>query len=115
MDTSHDRQTRRRTPRTRLPRLPANRRAAPQDDGLFAARQRSPELVNDHDFRSDAEGLAIPYGIYDLRANAGTVFVGSTADTPAFAVDCIEEVVAHRGPPALPRSQNVSATDTACG
>ena len=52
---------------------------------------RSPERVNDHDFRSDAEGLAIPYGIYDPRANAGTVFVGHTADTPAFAVDCIEK------------------------
>ena len=44
---------------------------------------RSPELVNDRDFPSDAEGLAIPYGIYDPRANAGTVFVGRTADTPA--------------------------------
>ena len=54
-------------------------------------RDHSPELVNDHDFRSDAEGLAIPYGIYDTRANAGTVFVGQTADTPAFAVDCIEK------------------------
>ena len=52
---------------------------------------RSPELVNDHDFRSEAEGRAIPYGIYDPRANAGTVFVGQTADTPAFAVDCIEK------------------------
>ena len=52
---------------------------------------RSPELVNDHDFRSDADGLAVPYGIYDPCANAGTVFVGSTADTPAFAVDCIEK------------------------
>ena len=52
---------------------------------------RRPELVNDHDFRSDADGLAIPYGIYDTRANAGTVFVGQTADTPAFAVDCIEK------------------------
>ena len=51
----------------------------------------SPELVNDHDFRSDADGLAVPYGIYDPRANAGTVFVGRTADTPAFAVDCIEK------------------------
>ena len=40
---------------------------------------------------SDAEGRAIPYGIYDPRANAGTVFVGQTADTPAFAVDCIEK------------------------
>ena len=54
-------------------------------------RDRSPELVNDHDFRSDADGLAVPYGIYDPRANAGTVFVGRTADTPAFAVDCIEK------------------------
>ena len=52
---------------------------------------RSPERVKDHDFRSDAEGLAVPYGIYDPRANAGTVFVGQTADTPAFAVDCIEK------------------------
>ena len=52
---------------------------------------RSPELVNDHDFRSDDDGLAVPYGIYDPRANAGTVFVGRTADTPAFAVDCIEK------------------------
>ena len=52
---------------------------------------RSPELVNDHDFRSQAEGLAIPYGIYDPRANTGAVFVGRTADTPAFAVDCIEK------------------------
>ena len=52
---------------------------------------RNPELVNDHDFPSDAEGIAIPYGIYDPRANAGTVFVGRTADPPAFAVDCIEK------------------------
>ena len=52
---------------------------------------RSPERVKDHDFRSEAEGLTIPYGIYDPRANAGTVFVGQTADTPAFAVDCIEK------------------------
>ena len=52
---------------------------------------RSPELVNDQDFPSEAEGRAIPYGIYDPRANTGTVFVGSTADTPAFAVDCIEK------------------------
>ena len=51
----------------------------------------SPELVNDHDCPSAAEGRAIPYGIYDPRANAGTVFVGQTADTPAFAVDCIEQ------------------------
>lgn len=55
-----------------------------------AAWHREPMLVNDHDFRSDAEGLAVPYGIYDLLANRGTVFVGTSSDTPEFAVDSIE-------------------------
>ena len=45
---------------------------------------RSPERVNDHDFRSDSRGVAIPYGIYDLLANRGSVFVGVSHDTPAF-------------------------------
>ncbi|MGC1952983.1 MAG: ISAzo13 family transposase, partial [Gammaproteobacteria bacterium] len=49
-----------------------------------------PVLVNDHDFRSDAIGIAVPYGIYDLNANQGTVFVGTSSDTPGFAVDCAE-------------------------
>ncbi|MEW5784557.1 MAG: ISAzo13 family transposase, partial [Bacillota bacterium] len=37
------------------------------------AWSREPVVVKDHDFRSQAEGLAIPYGIYDLRANRGAV------------------------------------------
>jgi hypothetical protein len=51
---------------------------------------KAPVMVNDHDFRSDAKGMAVPYGIYDLQANRGTVFVGRSADTPDFAVDCVE-------------------------
>ena len=39
-----------------------------------------------HDFPSDAIGKAIPYGIYDLAANAGWVSVGTDHDTSAFAV-----------------------------
>jgi len=46
-------------------------------------------LVKDHDFRSEADGLAIPYGIYDTQANRGAVFVGTSHNTPAFAVDAI--------------------------
>jgi len=46
----------------------------------------SPLLVNDHDFRSEAIGLAIPYGIFDLQANLGHVFIGTSHDTPRFAV-----------------------------
>ena len=61
--------------------------------GLFANPGavwcRVAKQVNDHDFRSQAEGRAVPYGIYDLQANHGIVCVGDSADTPTFAVDCI--------------------------
>jgi hypothetical protein len=50
---------------------------------------RTPVRVNDHDFRSDAIGVAIPYGIYDLLANRGSVFVGISHDTAAFAAHSI--------------------------
>src|SRR6202049_3797207 len=53
------------------------------------AWDREPELVKAHDFRSEALGIAIPYGVFDLHANCGTIFVGTTSDTPDFAVDCI--------------------------
>jgi len=53
------------------------------------AWSRSPVLVNDHDFRSTAVGMAIPYGIYDTEANRGSVFVGVSHDTPQFAVESI--------------------------
>lgn len=46
-------------------------------------------LVKDHDFRSDADGMLIPYGIYDTQANLGFVAVGTSHETPAFAVDAI--------------------------
>jgi len=48
-----------------------------------------PIEVLDHDFPSDAEGIAIPYGIYDLSRNEGFVCVGTTCDTSEFAVDSI--------------------------
>ena len=37
---------------------------------------RVPVSVNDHDFRTDAIGVGIPYGIYDQPHNHGTVCVG---------------------------------------
>jgi hypothetical protein len=44
-----------------------------------------PTPVLDHDFRSDASHIAVPYGIYDVNRNQGSVFVGISHDTPAFA------------------------------
>lgn len=61
--------------------------------GLFhqsgAKWSREPIPVLDHDFPSDADGVAIPYGVYDLLANEGCVSIGTTYDTAEFAVDAI--------------------------
>ena len=46
------------------------------NDGAEWRPAGRPERVNVHDFPSDAIGKAIPYGIYDLGANAGWVSVG---------------------------------------
>jgi hypothetical protein len=45
--------------------------------------------VNDHDFRSQAEGMGIPRGLYDTQANRGFVVVGKDHDTAEFAVQAI--------------------------
>ncbi len=50
---------------------------------------REPLLVNDHDFPSLASGVAIPRGLYDVQANRGSVLVGTSHDTPEFAVDAL--------------------------
>jgi hypothetical protein len=48
-----------------------------------------PEEVRVHDFLIKELGRAVPYGIYDLAANAGWVSVGIDHDTAAFAVQTI--------------------------
>jgi len=47
--------------------------------------------VHVHDFPSDALERAVPYGIYDLTHNRGTVYVGTSGDTAQFAVDAIAQ------------------------
>jgi hypothetical protein len=51
--------------------------------------QGNPEEVRVHDFLIKELGRAVPYGIYDLAANAGWVNVGMNHDTAAFAVQTI--------------------------
>ena len=46
-----------------------------------------PVLARSHDFPGPAAGRAVgPYGVYDIAANRGFVTVGTSRDTPAFAV-----------------------------
>jgi hypothetical protein len=53
------------------------------------AWSKEAEAVNVHDFLQHALGRAVPYGIYDLTSNRGTVYVGASGDTAQFAVDAI--------------------------
>ena len=48
-----------------------------------------PQRVKVHDFVDEELGKAVPYGVYDVAANAGFVSVGVTSDTAEFAVEAI--------------------------
>lgn len=51
--------------------------------------RRKARAVLEYDFTSDAEGVAIPFGIYDVVRNEGFVVVGTSHQTPEFAVAAI--------------------------
>jgi hypothetical protein len=68
---------------------------------------QEPEAVNVHDFRPDALGRAVPYGIYDLTQNRGTVYVGQSADTPHFAVDLLARWWVDEGQAAFPAANDL--------
>ncbi len=74
-----------------------------------------PDLVDVHDFPTDAIGKAIPYGVYDLAADDGFVSVGVDHDTPAFAVTSIEAWWKQVGEPRYPDAREIFITADAGG
>jgi hypothetical protein len=68
---------------------------------------RQAEAVNVHDFPQDALGRAVPYGIYDVTHNRGTVYVGQSGDTPRFAVDVVAHWWASEGQAAFPTADRL--------
>lgn len=64
---------------------------------------QEPEYVNMYDFPQDAMGQAVPYGNYDVIHNRGSVYVGTSADTPQFAVDAIATCWQNEGSDAFPQ------------
>jgi hypothetical protein len=72
--------------------------------------QGKPEEVEVYDFLSQALGRAIPYGVYDLAANAGWVSVGMSSDTAAFAVQTIRRWWQDIGRPRYPNAQRLVIT-----
>jgi hypothetical protein len=68
---------------------------------------QQPEYVNVHDFPQEALGKAIPYGIYDLRHNRGTIYVGSSADTAQFAVAALARWWKEEGQVTYPEAKQI--------
>jgi hypothetical protein len=68
---------------------------------------REPTLVNDHDFRTLASGVAILYGVYDVSANRGAMSVGVSHETSAFACASIRRWWEQEGSRRYPRAQRL--------
>jgi len=66
--------------------------------------------VNAYDFRSLAEGLACPYGVFDKLKKQGFVNVGIDHDTAAFAVESLRRWWAGFGKEAYPSASGILIT-----
>ena len=75
----------------------------------------TPPAVLVHDFPTDAEGKAIPYGVYDMARNEAWVSVGWDHDTPAFAVASIRHWWHQMGCGAYPEATTLFITADAGG
>jgi DDE family transposase len=74
-----------------------------------------PLRVRGHDFPDPAAGRAVPYGVYDLAANRGFVTVGTSRDTPAFAVAAVRRWWLAEGRPRYPGARRLLVTCDAGG
>jgi len=79
--------------------------------GRFAMRGRAwtpaPRDVLMHDYRRDAAGVAIPFGVYDVGRDHGFVAVGTTREAPAFATATLAAWWRDVGRAAYPRARRL--------
>jgi Rhodopirellula transposase DDE domain len=74
-----------------------------------------PAATRTHDFPGDSVGKAVPYGVYDLTADAGWVSVGTDHDTAAFAVESIRRWWKAAGCGDYPQARRLLITADAGG
>jgi hypothetical protein len=86
-----------------------------KNPGRSWERKGQPVRVDCHDFPGDALGKALPYGIYDVAANAGWVNVGTDHDTAAFAVESLRRWWNTAGRAAYPHAERLLLTADAGG
>jgi hypothetical protein len=68
---------------------------------------RRPREVNEHDYASQAECLAVPFGVYDVAKNTGYVVVGLSHNTSEFAVSSISKWWEDEGRLVYPRTSQL--------
>jgi len=81
-----------------------------RNNGCEYRPQGRPEEVRVHDFLIKELGRAVPYGLYDVAANAGWVSVGVDHDTAAFAVNSIRQWWLNLGRPRYPNASRLLIT-----
>jgi transposase len=72
--------------------------------------QGEPVEVSTYDFSSQADGKAIPYGVYDLTENSAWVSVGIDHDTSVFAVATIDKWWQQLGKEKYPDARRILIT-----
>jgi Rhodopirellula transposase DDE domain len=84
-------------------------------DGSEWRPKGDPRRVRDHDFPDPGGGQAIPYGVYDIGANAGFVNVGTDHDTAAFAAGSVRRWQDAAGSARYPGARRLLITCDAGG
>jgi hypothetical protein len=72
--------------------------------------QGCPEQVKVHDFVDAELGKVVPYGVYDIAANAGCVSVGIDNDTAQFSVNSIRRWLDVMGRERYPTAERLMIT-----
>jgi hypothetical protein len=81
-----------------------------KNGGSDSRPKGEPLRVNVHDFQDKTLGKVVPYGVYDVTANAGFVSVGITSDTAEFAVASIRCWLERMGRERYPKAKELTIT-----
>lgn len=81
-----------------------------KNNGQEYAQKKQPVKVNTHDFPSDSDGKAVPYGVYDITQNQGWVSVGMSSDTAEFSVNTIRTWWQKMGKDVYPHAKELVIT-----
>jgi transposase len=81
-----------------------------KNGGVEWEESKNPVQVKVYDFLSEAQGKAIPYGVYDMANNIGWVNVGIDKDTAEFAVQTIRNWWYQMGQELYPQARRLLIT-----